>query len=245
MNNPDVKTSSLEGMRINRFFTENGIISRRAADQAVVDGRIMINDKVAKLGDRVLKHDIVSLDGKVIRISKKKPVIIAFNKPVGIECTSNEDVPENIISKVNYPERVFHIGRLDKMSEGLILLTNIGDVVNKILRARNFHEKEYVVKLNCPISDRQIAELSAGMDIDDGKGPTRPCEVRRAGHNTIIMVLTEGRNRQIRRMIELIGLRVSTLRRIRIMNINLGSLPRGTWRNLTAAEEKSLLNEIT
>jgi 23S rRNA pseudouridine2604 synthase len=130
------------------------------------------------------------------------------------------------------------------MSEGLILLTNIGDIVNKILRARNYHEKEYVVKLNGPISEQQIETLRRGMDIKDGKGKTRPCKVKRAGHHCIIMILTEGRNRQIRKMVELIGLRVANLRRIRIMNINLGDMPRGTWRKLTADEEKGLLAAI-
>jgi len=239
---PDQKKSDLPGIRVNRFFTENGIISRREADKAIAAGKVTINGKVAELGDRVMPDDRLTLDGKPIKLKAKTPVIIAYHKPVGVECTSNQEVEDNIIDAVGYSERVFHIGRLDKMSEGLILLTNIGDIVNKILRARFFHEKEYLVQTNAPISDEQIKQLRAGVSLSDGT--TRPCQVTRASPNRIRMVLTEGRNRQIRRMIEFLGLRVSKLKRVRIMHIKLGTIPYGEWRIFSKSEVDQLMKEL-
>lgn len=217
-------------------------MSRRAADTAISDGRVSINGRVAVLGDKVSLDDDIALDGKTVRIGRKNPVIIAYHKPPGIECTSDRRVPENIIDAVNYPERVFHIGRLDKFSEGLILLTNLGDIVNKILRSRFFHEKEYIVDVNEPISDRAIERLAKGIRLEDG--PTRPCDVTRLGPKRIRMILTEGRNRQIRRMIQYFDLRVSKLKRIRVINIKLGNLPSGKWRKLTKDEYDELLRLI-
>jgi 23S rRNA pseudouridine2604 synthase len=217
-------------------------MSRREADRAVTEGRVDIDGRKAVLGDKVSSDSKIKLDGRLIQTEKKRPVIIAFNKPAGIECTSDPRVSNNIIDAVDYPERVFHIGRLDKFSEGLILLTNIGEVVNRILRARFFHEKEYVVELNQPISDALIARLARGVELDDGK--TRPCDVSRLATRRIKMVLTEGRNRQIRRMIDHIGLKVARLIRIRIINIRLGTLPKGHWRKLTDAEMKTLMREL-
>ncbi|MFA6033551.1 MAG: pseudouridine synthase [Myxococcota bacterium] len=230
-------------MRINRFFTDNGVMSRRAADRAVEEGRVTINDRVAVLGDQVEPGDRVTLDGQPVGEAPKKTIIIAYNKPVGIECTSDERVKDNIITAVNYPERVFHIGRLDKFSDGLILLTNMGDIVNKILRARFYHEKEYIVETNGPLNAGIINALASGVELDDG--PTRPCVVERLASRRLRMVLTEGRNRQIRRMIEHVGLRVSRLRRIRIMNIHLGKLPVGKWRNLDAKETAQLMSLLS
>ena len=230
-------------MRINRFFTDNGIMSRRAADRAVTDGRVAINERVAVLGDQVEPGDRVTLDGRPVGQAAKKTVIIAYNKPVGVECTSDERVPHNIIRAVNHPERVFHIGRLDKDSEGLILLTNMGDIVNKILRARYFHEKEYIVDANGPVSKDAIRALSSGIELEDG--PTRPCVVERVAARRLRIVLTEGRNRQIRRMIAHVGLDVVRLRRIRIMNILLGDLPVGRWRDLDARESEQLMSLLS
>jgi 23S rRNA pseudouridine2604 synthase len=231
-------------MRINKFFSDQGICSRREADRWVEEGRIQINSKVAKLGDQIHEDDIVALDGKILDRRKKKLVILAYHKPVGIECTSDPRSENNIIDAVNYPERVVHIGRLDMMSEGLILLTNEGDLVNLILRGRYGHEKEYLVTYDQPI-DRRIKEIfETGVDIGDERGPTKPCRVELVGSRRAKLVLTEGRNRQIRRMAEAVGLRVMRLKRIRVLNILLGDLPSGQWRHLTAAEEKALLSTL-
>jgi 23S rRNA pseudouridine2604 synthase len=229
-------------MRINRYFTDRGICSRREADRWIEEGRIAINGKTAKLGDQVEEGDEVSLDGKAIAEKEKLPILLAFNKPVGVECTSDPNVENNIIDVVNYPERIFHIGRLDKMSEGLILLTNMGEIVNRILRRRYAHEKEYVVAFNEIIEDAQIKELRRGVLLEDGK--TAPCQVYRLGAQRIRIVLTEGRNRQIRRMAEAIGLRVVRLKRIRVMNIELGELPKGQWRRIEGPELRKLMSDL-
>lgn len=230
-------------MRINRFFTEHGVCSRREADRWVDEGRIAINGVKAKHGDRLKEGDVVSVDGKDIIVDTKKEVIIAYNKPVGVECTSDPAVENNIIDAVNYPERIFHVGRLDKMSEGLILLTNQGDIVNKILRRRYGHEKEYIVVVDLPIADAQIRHLGQGVELDDGI--TQKCTVSRLGGRRVRMVLTEGRNRQIRRMMEALGFKVVRLKRIRVMNITLGELGGGKWRHLTAAEREELFEALS
>ena len=230
-------------MRINRYFTDRGICSRREADRWVEAGRVTINGRVAQHGDQIEDGDAVAVDGRVVGEVEKTPVILAYNKPIGVECTSDPAVENNIIRAVGYPERVFHIGRLDQMSEGLILLTNIGDIVNRILRRRYGHEKEYQVMLDRSIPDRDLRTLSRGVELEDGV--TGPCRVERlSGGRRIRMVLTEGRNRQIRRMTEALGYRVVRLRRVRIMNIELGELPRGRWRLLTAAEQRELLLQL-
>lgn len=228
-------------MRINKFFTDRGYCSRREADRMVEEGRVTINGRVAVHGDQIELSDEIRVDGELLDPQlDKKPVIIAFNKPVGVECTSDPAVENNIIEAVGYPERIFHIGRLDKMSEGLILLTNVGDIVNKILRRRYGHEKEYIVVFDLPISDEQILTLRRGVDIGDEEGPTERCQVTRLGGSRVSMILTEGRNRQIRRMAEAIGLKVVRLKRIRVMNITLGEMPKGRWRYLTPEEEAEL-----
>ena len=219
-----------EAMRINRFFTEHGVCSRRAADKHVESGRVRINGVVAKHGDSVGEGDVVSLDGKPVAVVEKRPVVLAFHKPPGIECTSDKRVPENIIDAVGYHERIFHIGRLDKWSEGLILLTNRGELVNQILRARGRHEKEYLVEVDVPISEQSIRRMRSGIVIQGRR--TLPCRVQRMGPRTFRMVLTEGRNRQIRRMCEAENLRVKRLLRVRVMNIELGTLRSGRWRRL-------------
>ncbi len=232
----------LTGIRINRYFTENGYMSRREADRAIESGKVKINGQIAKLGDRVNPGDRVMIHGKLIQTGVKRPVILAYHKPVGIECTTDQNIKGNIVDAVGYTERVFNIGRLDKMSEGLILLTNIGDIVNKILRSKYDHEKEYVVYTNDAITDAQITKLRSGVRLEEGT--TLPCRITRVNARCIRMVLTEGKNRQIRRMVEDIGLQVNRLKRVRIMHITLGDLPRGKWRKLTQAETKQLMTAI-
>ena len=189
-------------------------------------------------GDSVEPDDKLELDGKPLRVRDKKAVVIAYHKPAGVECTSDPRVPENIIAAVSYPERVFHVGRLDKFSEGLILLTNRGELVNEILRAGHGHEKEYVVEVDRPIPERALARLRRGIELD-GK-PTLPAEAERLAPRVFRIVLREGRNRQIRRMCEALDLRVKRLVRVRVMNVKLGELRAGRWRKLTAEELRVL-----
>lgn len=197
-----------------------------------------LNGRTAVLGDTVEEGDRLELDGKPLRVREKKAVVLAYHKPPGVECTSDPRVPENIITAVNYPERVFHVGRLDKFSEGLILLTNRGELVNAILRAAHGNEKEYVVELDRPISDRALARMRAGIPLD-GR-PTLPCRAERLAPRVLRMVLTEGRNRQIRRMCEALDLGVRRLVRVRVMNVELGDLRQGRWRKLGADELRAL-----
>lgn len=225
-----------EGIRLNRWFTDQGICSRREADRWIEAGRVSVNGAPAALGTKVMPRDKVALDGRVLVPRVARPIVIAYNKPVGVECTSDPKVPNNLLDAVAYPERLVHIGRLDVMSEGLILLTNRGEIVNRILRAEFEHEKEYVVELSQPIGDEAIQRLARGVDIGDGRGPTRPCTIGRLGPATLRIVLTEGRNRQIRKMAEAIGNHVRRLERQRIMHIRLGTLPRGQWRQLSHEE---------
>ncbi len=221
-------------IRINKYLSEAGYCSRRGADKLIEAGRVTINGKVPEIGTKVSKGDVVAVDGKSIKLNETKPVYIAFNKPVGIVCTTDTRVERNnIIDYIKYPTRIFPIGRLDKPSEGLIFLTNDGDIVNKILRARNNHEKEYIVTVDKPIDHRFIRKMSNGVPILDTV--TRKCEVEQLGKNKFRIVLTQGLNRQIRRMCEHLGYDVIALRRIRIMNVNL-DVPVGEWRDLTARE---------
>jgi len=229
-------------MRINRFFTEHGVCSRRAADKHVDAGRVRINGAIAKHGDSVSEGDRVSLDGKLVAVPEKRPVVLAYHKTPGIECTSDKRVPENIIDAVGYHERIFHIGRLDKWSEGLILLTNRGELVNQILRARGKHEKEYLVEVDVPISEVSLRRMRSGIVIQGRR--TLPCRVQRTAARSFRMVLTEGRNRQIRRMCEAEDLRVKRLLRVRVMNIELGSLRPGRWRRLRDDELSVLERRI-
>lgn len=223
--------------RINKFIGETGFCSRREADALIEAGRVTINGNVAEMGTKVSNHDEVRIDGKLIREKNEKPVYLAFNKPVGIECTTNLEVPENIVDFINYPKRIFPIGRLDKASEGLIFMTNDGDIVNKILRARNNHEKEYTVTVNKPITDRFIQRMGNGIPILDTV--TRKCKVEQISKYIFKIVLTQGLNRQIRRMCEYLGYEVTALKRIRIINISL-DVGVGKYRDLTDAEIKEL-----
>jgi 23S rRNA pseudouridine2604 synthase len=229
------------GLRINRYFTEHGLCSRREADKRVEAGRVRINGRVAAHGDTVEAGDRVELDGKPVAPAEKRAVVLAYHKPPGIECTSDPRVADNIIAAVDYPERVFHVGRLDKFSEGLILLTNRGELVNQILRARGAQEKEYVVDVYGPISDAALARLRKGIELDGRR--TLPARVARLGAKRFRMILTEGRNRQIRRMCEALGLHVKRLVRVRVMNVELGTLRQGRWRRL-APEELAELERL-
>lgn len=227
--------------RINKFIAETGYCSRREADKLVADKQVTINGALAEMGSKVSPSDEIRIKGRLIAENTEKPVYLAFNKPVGIECTTNTGVRNNIIDYLNYPERIFPIGRLDKASEGLIFLTNDGDIVNKILRARNNHEKEYIVAVDKPISPRFIEKMGKGVPILDTV--TRKCKVKQLTENTFNIILTQGLNRQIRRMCEYLGYEVTALRRIRIINIKL-DLPIGRYRNLTDKEITELLTLV-
>ncbi|WP_394971662.1 23S rRNA pseudouridine(2604) synthase RluF [uncultured Croceitalea sp.] len=220
--------------RINKFLSEVGYCSRRAADKLIEQDRVTINGKIPELGTKVKEGDIVKVDGEPISESKEKPVYLAFNKPVGIVCTTDTRVEkDNIIDFINYPTRIFPIGRLDKPSEGLIFMTNDGDIVNKILRARNHHEKEYLVTVNKPITNEFITKMENGVPILDTI--TRKCKVEKISEKQFKIILTQGLNRQIRRMCEHLDYRVRKLKRVRIMNVHL-DVPIGKWRDLTSTE---------
>ena len=221
-------------VRINKYLSEIGYCSRRAADKLIQEGRITVNDQAVEMGLKVTPVDQIAVDGVVVDQAGDKPVYIAFNKPVGIVCTTDTRVEkDNIIDYINFPTRIFPIGRLDKPSEGLIFLTNDGDIVNKILRARNHHEKEYVVTVNRPITEEFIQKMGAGVPILDTV--TRPCEVKQTHKKEFRIILTQGLNRQIRRMCEYLDYRVVTLKRVRIMNVSL-DVGKGKWRHLTKKE---------
>ncbi|HDT7699235.1 TPA: 23S rRNA pseudouridine(2604) synthase RluF [Enterococcus faecium] len=224
-------------MRINKFISETGYCSRREADKLVDSGRVTINGVVAALGSQAEEGDEVLVDGKPLR-EKGNTVYIALNKPVGITSTTEQHVQGNIVDFVGHKERVFPIGRLDKDSEGLILLTNDGDIVNKILRAEGKHEKEYIVTVNRPVTESFLKGMASGVKILGER--TLPCTVTRISEKTFRIILTEGKNRQIRRMCSAFGYEVRKLKRIRIMNVHLGSLSVGTWRELTAGEKVEL-----
>ena len=226
--------------RINKFLSEAGYCSRRAADKLIDQGRVTINGVVPEMGTKIAPNDEVRVDGKLISESKEKPVYLAFNKPIGIVCTTDTKVEkDNIIDYINYPTRIFPIGRLDKPSEGLIFLTNDGDIVNKILRARNNHEKEYLVTVDKPITKEFIQKMSNGIPILDTV--TRNCQVEHVSKFIFKIILTQGLNRQIRRMCEYLEYEVVKLKRVRIMNISL-DMPVGKWRDLTKEELKELVD---
>jgi 23S rRNA pseudouridine2604 synthase len=224
-------------MRLNKFISETGACSRRQADLWIEQGRVTINGQPAALGTKVRPEDAVRLDGKPLA-AKTAPIYIALNKPVGITCTTETNVPGNILELVGHQERIFPIGRLDKDSEGLILLTNDGDVVNYVLRAENEHEKEYLVDLDRPISDVSLGVMASGVRIMGVM--TKPCKIARVNPRVFRITLTQGLNRQIRRMCSALGFKVQRLQRVRIMDIHLGKLPAGQWRLLTEAESQQL-----
>ena len=226
--------------RINKYLSEAGYCSRRAADKLIEDDRVTINGLVPLMGTKIVEGDVVKVDGKSIVKKDEKAVYLVLNKPRGIVCTTDTRVEkDNIIDFLNYPKRIFPIGRLDKASEGLILMTNDGDIVNKILRARNNHEKEYIVQVNKPIDNDFIKKMSQGVPILDTV--TRPCKVEQLSRVRFKIILTQGLNRQIRRMCEYLGYHVQQLKRVRIMNIHL-DLPNGKYREMTKEEFRELNN---
>ena len=228
--------------RINKYLSEVGFCSRRAADRLIEEGKVTINGEITEIGSKVEEGDQVEVEGqKIIKSTKQKNIYLAFNKPTGIVCTTDRRLePDNVIDFIKYPKRIFPIGRLDKPSEGLIFLTNDGDIVNKILRARNNHEKEYIVSVNRPINKDFIQSMSNGVEILDTI--TKNCFVKQLGQKTFKIILTQGLNRQIRRMCESLGYRVRSLKRVRIMNIKL-DVPIGKYREFTK-EELIELNQL-
>ena len=222
-------------IRINKYLSEVGFCSRRAADRLIQEGKVKINGELTEIGTKVEEGDQVEVEGqKIIKLTKQKNIYLAFNKPIGIVCTTDRRVePNNVIDFIKYPKRIFPIGRLDKPSEGLIFLTNDGDIVNKILRARNNHEKEYIVSVNRPINKDFIQSMSNGVEILDTI--TKNCFVKQLGQKTFKIILTQGLNRQIRRMCESLGYRVRSLKRVRIMNIKL-DVPTGKYREFSKEE---------
>ncbi|TXC89556.1 23S rRNA pseudouridine(2604) synthase RluF [Metabacillus litoralis] len=228
-------------MRINKYISESGKTSRRGADKLISEGRVTINGKPAKIGSQVEPGDDVLVNGAPVRLAPNY-VYIALNKPVGITSTTEKGVKGNIVDLVNHPLRIFNIGRLDKDSDGLILLTNDGDIVNEILRAENKHEKEYIVSVDKPITPEFLKKMSEGVKILDTV--TLPCEVRQLSKFDFQIILTQGLNRQIRRMCAELGYEVFRLQRTRIMNIHLGNLPPGQWRDLSKKERTRLFSEL-
>jgi 23S rRNA pseudouridine2604 synthase len=225
-------------MRLNKYISETGVCSRREADKWIEAGRVTLNGQPATLGTQVAAGDEVRIDGDSIGV-KKKQVYIALNKPVGIICTTEAHIEDNIIDHVGFPERIFPVGRLDRDSEGLILLTNNGDIVNEILRSENNHEKEYLVTVDRPITDLSLRMLAGGVKIMGEL--TKPSKVARVNAQSFRIILTQGLNRQIRRMCSALGYKAQRLQRVRIMNIHLGDLKSGQWRHLSVPELAALL----
>jgi len=228
--------------RINKYLSEAGYCSRREADKLIEKGLVTINGKIPEMGTKIAEGDVVRVNGKIVSAKNQKQIYLAFNKPRGIVCTTDtRREKDNIVDYINYPERIFPIGRLDKYSEGLIFMTNDGDIVNKILRARNHHEKEYIVTLNKPIKGDFIQKMGDGVPILDTV--TKKCFVEQLGDKQFRIILTQGLNRQIRRMCEQFDYKVARLKRIRIMNVKL-DIPLGKWRELTPVELKAI-NKMT
>ena len=235
---------SNEGIRINKYLSQAGVLSRRKADEAVDRGDITINGRVAISGDKVTPGDVVEYLGKPVTVEKVERVILAYNKPLGLVCTSKEADKDSIFRKLDYPDMLYYVGRLDKNSQGLLLLTNDGELANQIQKARNNHEKEYVVRVDKPLTAAFVKGMMSGVPLEvDGEDKirvTKECVVEQIGKNTFRIIITEGINRQIRRMCEHFGYRVTFLKRVRVMNIPLGNLPLGHYRKLSANEEKTL-----
>ncbi len=238
MSGSDPEKSAPEGIRLNKYIASSGICSRREADKLIESGKVSVNGVVADLGTRVSEGDSVEVEGRSVT-PEDSMIYIAFNKPLGITCTTDRRDPSNIIDYINFSERIFPIGRLDKNSSGLILLTNNGDIVNTLLRSENGHEKEYVVTIDRPYDKEFIKTMSTGVPVLGRM--TLPAEVIPVNAKTFRIILKQGMNRQIRRMCEYLGYKVTRLKRIRFMNVKLGDLETGKWRYLTAAEKKELI----
>lgn len=238
-NNNQIDNGTLTGTRINKYIAASGFCSRREADKLIEEGKVYIDGQLADLGSRVIEGQDVTIDGKPLTM-KDSHVYLALNKPLGITCTTDQRDVDNIVDFLNYPTRVFPIGRLDKNSSGLILLTDDGDIVNRLLRAENGHEKEYLVTVDKPYDDEFLKRMSGGLPILGQM--TLPCTVKRTGNRSFKIILKQGLNRQIRRMCDYLGYKVVKLRRVRIMNIELGDLPVGHYRPLTNHEKKVLFD---
>ena len=238
--------SGKKSVRLNKYMSDAGFCSRREADRLIEEGKVLIDGLPAALGQKVMPNQKVEVDGIIIKPSDEL-ILLAFHKPAGIECTTDRKNPDNIIDYIQYPDRIYPIGRLDKKSTGLILLTNTGDIVNRILKASNYHEKEYQVSVDQEIDEAFLAKMRSGVRIylEDGKKEvvTRACKVERISKKSFSIVLTQGLNRQIRRMCEELGYHVTNLKRIRIMNIRLNGLKEGAYRQLTEEEIKGLVKE--
>ncbi len=231
-----------ETVRLNKFLSEKGICSRREADRLVDEGKVMVNGVCAVMGQKVSSADEIVVDGKKVSTKQVKPVLIAVNKPAGIVCTTARfEGEKNIVDMVKYPTRIYPIGRLDKESEGLILMTNLGDLANEISKASNSHEKEYVVTVNNQVTESFLDKMRRGMHLEELNADTMPCVCTKTGNREFHIILKQGLNRQIRRMCAACGYRVETLKRIRIMNIHLGNIPQGNFRNVTDAEFDKLI----
>ena len=234
-----------ETVRLNKFLSEKGICSRREADRLVDEGKVMVNGVCAVMGQKVSSADEIVVDGKKVSTKQVKPVLIAVNKPAGIVCTTARfEGEKNIVDMVKYPTRIYPIGRLDKESEGLILMTNLGDLANEISKASNSHEKEYVVTVNNQVTESFLDKMRRGMHLEELNADTMPCVCTKTGNREFHIILKQGLNRQIRRMCAACGYRVDTLKRIRIMNIHLGNIPQGNFRNVTDAEFDKLIKTL-
>ena len=230
-------------VRINKFLSEAGVCSRREADRQIEAGNVTIDGKIAQMGDRVSEGQQVCFQGVPVK-KEEEMILIALNKPAGIVCTAEKREKNNVIDYLNYPKRIYPVGRLDKDSEGLLLLTNNGDIVNKMMRSGNMHEKEYIVTVNRPVTDSFLHGMANGVPLVELNTTTRKCRVERTGKKQFSIVLTQGLNRQIRRMCEYFGYRVQKLVRVRIMNIELGDLKAGTYREVTPQEYKELMRLV-
>ncbi|MDY4743241.1 MAG: pseudouridine synthase [Lachnospira sp.] len=231
--------------RINKYLSSHGVCSRREADRMVAEGRVLVDGKTAVMGEMVDDSNTICIDGRQISSASPEQIIIAFNKPVGIVCTTKDrHNKNNIVDYIRYPERIYPVGRLDKESDGLILLTNDGDMMDRILRSVNGHEKEYIVSVNRPINDTFIRRMSEGIYLEELERTTKKCVVRKVSDRTFRIILTQGLNRQIRRMCDALGYKVTKLTRIRIMNIELGELAVGQYRELTESEVTVLKEQL-
>ena len=233
----------MEDIRLNKFIADCGHCSRREADRLIEAGKVLVNGKVAEMGMRVTDDDKVMVDGKVLK-REEKTILLIFNKPPGITCTAAKDDETNVVDYINYPKRVYPIGRLDKYSEGLLLLTNRGDLVNGIMRSRYGHEKEYIVTVDRVVDDNLLRKLSSGVYLKELDVTTKPCKCQKVARNKFSMIITQGLNRQIRRMCKECGCRVMKLKRVRILDIELGDLPVGEYREATEKELDSVMKEI-
>lgn len=231
-----------EGTRLNKYISEAGVASRRAADRLIEEGKVTINGKPAVVGDRVYEDDVVAVNGKKIA-KEEEDIILAFNKPRGITCTSNPEDKDNVIDYIGYPKRIYSVGRLDKDSQGLLLMTNNGELANQIMRSRGEHEKEYIVTVNKPVTKEFIKGMSNGVPILEDR-ITKKCFVEKIDDNTFRIILKQGLNRQIRRMCEYFDYDVVRLERIRVMNIELGKLKEGRYRNISKQEREELFRQL-